>query len=489
MAEAFPEKLKDLIAGGENVTVEFKESKTAINKDVYETVCSFSNRYGGYIFLGVKDNGEIVGVDSDKIVKIKKEFTTSVNNENKMYPPLYLFPTEYETEGKHILRVNVPESPNVCMCGGRIYDRIGDSDIDVTRHSDEVFRLYARKSGSCYVNKVFPAFHTKDLRADLIERARTMSRSREKNHIWLSLSNDELVRSAGLILKDPDTEKEGLTLAAILLFGSDELIASVLPQHKTDAIYRVFNTDRYDDRDVITTNLIESYDRLMSFGQKHLNDTFHLDGIQSVNARDNILREIISNLLAHRDYSSQYVAKLVIERNRVYTENANLTHGHGALSLSTFQPFSKNPPIAKVFREIGLADELGSGMKNTYKYTKLYSGAEPEFIEADIFRITIPLSEDATATVVPPATASHIEENAEQNPIGEEGDKEELPLSEIEKNALLKIKNNPYATQKELGKMLNVTERTISRIIKKLKASGIIERVGSDRHGHWSTKL
>lgn len=77
------------------------------------------------------------------------------------------------------------------------------------------------------------------------------------------------------------------------------------------------------------------------------------------------------------------------------------------LNLATFDPFQKNPPISKVFREIGLADELGSGMRNTYKYTKMYSGAEPEFMEGDIFRITISLPDVATATVGPtsiPAT-------------------------------------------------------------------------------------
>ena len=69
--------------------------------------------------------------------------------------------------------------------------------------------------------------------------------------------------------------------------------------------------------------------------------------------------------------------------------------------ISSFEPFPKNPPISKVFREIGLADELGSGMRNTYKYTKLYSGAEPEFIEGDVFRTIIPLSPVATAKVGP----------------------------------------------------------------------------------------
>jgi ATP-dependent DNA helicase RecG len=226
------------------------------------------------------------------------------------------------------------------------------------------------------------------------------------------MSDEELLRSAGLILTDEHTQQEGITLAAILLFGKDSTIMSVLPQHKTDAIFRVVNTDRYDDRDVVITNLLESYDRLLAFGQKHLNDTFHLEGIQSVSARDHILREIISNLLAHRDYSSGYVAKFVIEKSRIYTENANLSHGHGMLNLATFDPFQKNPPISKVFREIGLADELWSGMRNTYKYTKMYSGGEPKFEEGDIFHITIPLSEVATATVGPSSSTPTTEASA-----------------------------------------------------------------------------
>ena len=85
----------------------------------------------------------------------------------------------------------------------------------------------------------------------------------------------------------------------------------------------------------------------------------------------------------------------------MYTENGNLANGNGVLNFSQFEPFSKNPPIAKVFREVSLADELGSGMRNTYKYTKLYSGGEPQFIEGDLFRTIIPLKPIATAKVGP----------------------------------------------------------------------------------------
>lgn len=263
-----------------------------------------------------------------------------------------------------------------------------------------VYQLYARKSGSYFVNKV-TRFGIDDLRSDLIERARAMTSIRNANHPWKSMSDEELLRSAGLILKDEMTQNEGITIAGILLFGKDSTIMSVLPQHKTDAIFRVENTDRYDDRDVIITNLLDTYDRLIAFGHKHLSAPFVLEGVNSVSARDKILREIFSNLLAHRDYSSGYVAKFVIEKNKMFTENGNRANGNGLLNIVSFEPYAKNPPISKVFRELSLADELGSGMRNTYKYTKLYSGGTPEFIEGDIFRTIIPLNEISVGVVGP----------------------------------------------------------------------------------------
>ena len=60
-------ELLKLIEDGENIRVEFKKSTTEITKDVYDTVCSFSNRDGGIILLGVKDSGEILGVAPDAV--------------------------------------------------------------------------------------------------------------------------------------------------------------------------------------------------------------------------------------------------------------------------------------------------------------------------------------------------------------------------------------------------------------------------------------
>jgi len=79
-------------------------------------------------------------------------------------------------------------------------------------------------------------------------------------------------------IRDYQTGKEGITLAGILLFGKDKTIHSAIPHHKTDLILRRENLDRYDDRDDIRTNLIDSYDRIITFGQKNLPDPFYLEG-------------------------------------------------------------------------------------------------------------------------------------------------------------------------------------------------------------------
>lgn len=460
------DEIRELIKIGEKIDVEFKESKTALTKDVFDTVCSFSNRTGGHILLGVNDQKEIVGVNEDKIDKIIKDFTNCINSPQKIYPPLYLIPEVFDIDGKKIIYIKVPEGTQVYRHNGRIWDRSYEGDINITDHADLVFKLYARKQNSYFVNKVYPNLDISFLDSAVIEKARKMAVVRNENHAWGSMNNEELLRSANLILVDPDTKREGITLAAILLFGKENTIMSVLPQHKTDAIFRVENKDRYDDRDVVTTNLIDSYERLISFGQKHLNDLFVLDGIVNVNARDRILREIVSNTLAHRDYSSGFPSKMIIDDEKIVIENSNLSHGIDPLDIQKFEPFPKNPSISKVFREIGLADELGSGMRNTYKYTQLYSKQQPLFEEGDIFKTIIPLKRIATKRV------------------GGENVPQDVPhgKNELTNFIIEQVKSNNKITRQELAKKAKVSVKTVQRALSEIDD---LKYVGSGNNGYW----
>ena len=143
----------------------------------------------------------------------------------------------------------------------------------------------------------------------------------------------------------------------------------------------------------------------------------------------------------------------------------------GALDLQKFEPFPKNPAISKVFREIGLADELGSGMRNTYKYTQLYSGQNPLFEEGDIFRTIIPLKKIATQKV----GGENVPRNVPQ-------DVSRMSLEEIENIIKDMIKEDNKVSRKDIAMILGVSEKTITRYIKEIPN---IKYVGKGKNGHW----
>ena len=128
------------------------------------------------------------------------------------------------------------------------------------------------------------------------------------------------------------------------------------------------------------------------------------------------------------------------------------------LDLAQFRPFSKNPPIAKVFREVSLANELGSGMRNTYKYTKLYSGGEPQFIEGELFRTIIPLKPIATAKVGPASTQDTTQDTVQDTTQDREQtllDYCAVPRSREEIQRHIGIANREYFRQSILNPLLD----------------------------------
>lgn len=250
-------------------------------------------------------------------------------------------------------------------------------------------------------------------------------------------------------------------MAGALLFGRDEVVLGVVPHHRTDALVRVHDLDRYDDRDDIRTNLLESYDRLMAFVNKHIADPFHLEGSERVSLRERIFREVVANLLIHREYLNPFPAKLIIQRDRVTTENSNNPHGLGVLRPDDFSPSPKNPAIARVFREMQWAEELGSGVRNLFKYARAFGGQDPVLSEDSIFRVAVMLPQRATDTAtVQPRAESKAESKAESQ--------EQRALALLLAGALSKAQ---LASRLGLPGASGALNRSVSRLL----ARGMIE--------------
>ena len=80
----------------------------------------------------------------------------------------------------------------------------------------------------------------------------------------------------------------------------------------------------YDDRDDIRRNLMGAYYRLLTFIPEDLPDRTYLKGMQRISLRDMIFRDVVANLLVHREFSNVFPAILTIYKGPVVTENRNL---------------------------------------------------------------------------------------------------------------------------------------------------------------------
>ena len=488
-------KLQTIFTIGETVAVEFKRCGNGIESDTYETVCSFLNRFGGDVFLGVLDDGTVVGVSEKAAADMVKNFIKTVSNPTVFSPTIYLVPEIIKYDNKRtIIHVHIPPSAEVHSYKKVIYDRIDDADVKVTA-TGTIAQMYIRKQNIFTEKKIYPYARMEDLRLDLLPQIRVMAQNHAGGqHPWTAMSDEELLKSAGLYGRDIATGEEGYNLAAIMLLGKDDVILNVAPAYVTDALVRKVNVDRYDDREVVKTNLIESYKLLIEFGRKNLPDKFFLEDTVNKSLRNTIVREMVSNTLMHREFTSSYTAKFVIEKNRMYVENANRASREGIITVNNLEPNPKNPIIAAFFRNIGYADQLGSGVRNLFKYSKFYSGKEPEFAEGDVFRIVVPLDEaysydfgqdnEVKIATKDGEIATIGVKNATKEAIIET--KKELTKEEIQ--ILRLIEEDPFVKQKMLHEKTGISLGTIKRILPRLQGKGVLVREGGKRFGKWIIK-
>ncbi|MCL2059302.1 MAG: putative DNA binding domain-containing protein [Oscillospiraceae bacterium] len=471
-------KMKTILAVGETIAVEFKRCGGKIEADTYETVCSFLNRFGGDVFLGIEDNGEVIGVPPKSAPDMVKNFISVISNPDVFVPTVYLSPEIMEYKNKTIIHIHIPPSSEVHTYKRIVYDRANDADVKITATS-QIAAMYIRKQNIYTERKVYPYVRDSDLRLDMLPRIRNMAANRHNGiHPWTDMPNTELLQSAGLYCEDKATGEWGYNLAAVMLLGRDDVILNVSPTYRTDAIVRRVNTDRYDDRLIVQTNLIESYERLMGFAEKHLMDKFYLEGDARISLSGAISREMLVNTLMHREITAPYYAKFVIEKDRMYTENANRAVSGEAITPDNFEPNPKNPIIAAFFRNIGLADELGSGVRNLYKYGRRYSGQDPQLIDGDVFRIIMPLDDSYSfnAGTKKSQRADTKCKNCTLN----------CTLSE--KAIIEYVNENPTATQSAIAAAIGKSLRSVKADMTHLQQNGILIREGSRRDGRWTGK-
>ena len=170
------------------------------------------------------------------------------------------------------------------------------------------------------------------------------------------------------------------------------------------------------------------------------------------------LREAVINAIVHNDYSEELSP--VIE---IYEDKIVVTSYGGLLSGQTEEDFfgcmsmPRNRELMRVFRDLDLVEQLGSGMTRILKaYDK------------SIFKITNNYIQ--VSFLICEITNKDIREAAEQDT----------------KNAIADVMfDNPRITVNSLASYFRMSKSTMSRNIKKMQEEGKIERIGSNRNGKW----
>lgn len=187
------------------------------------------------------------------------------------------------------------------------------------------------------------------------------------------------------------------------------------------------------------------------------------------------LREALLNALCHKQYQSGIPIQISVYDDRLYIANCgslpenwtveNLMQKHASI------PY--NPDIAHVFYLAGFIESWGRGIEKICSACRQNKVPLPEYmIHPGDIMVKFIAPEDRT-----------VRQNNRVN--DRVNDKVNDKISSNEYKLLNYLIEDPGYTVSQLSDKLGVSRKTISTYQKKLKASGIIRRVGSDRKGYW----
>lgn len=175
------------------------------------------------------------------------------------------------------------------------------------------------------------------------------------------------------------------------------------------------------------------------------------------------MREAVINAIVHSDFSREIPPVFEIFSDRmVFTSYGGLIPGQSEQDFFSCSSMPRNRELMRVFKDVGLVEQLGSGMSRILKvYDKSIFNISEHFI-----KVQFPFSMPKDQKIIASGNENGNEKNEEQK-------------------ALEILKLQPTITAKEMATQMGVSARTIGRIMKILRDKKMISRVGSDRKGYW----
>lgn len=454
-----------ILPASESEKIEFK---TSFNEEVIETLVAFSNTKGGIVYVGIADNAEIKGISTGK------ETTAQWINEikNKTAPQIIPDIEVLSVEGKNIALIGVKEYPvKPVSTRGRYFKRVGNSNHILS--ISDVVNLHLKTVNSSWDFYLKDGKSLNDIAFEKVQKLIDTLNRRNK----VAIEDDPLT----FLRKYQLVSDEKITNACWLLFMPDMDICT------TVELGRFSSSTLIKDSLTLNGDLFSEAEEIMKFILKHINKQVIIKGqLENEERWDyplDALRELVLNMVIHRDYTSPYDSVLKVFDNYIEFYNpgalpADIDLEHLLNNDYVSQP--RNKLIAEIFKASGLIEKYGSGIKRVLKDFKDYKLPQPEFrimISGFIVKVYASSFKEFTENVKIPDNVPDVPDNVP-----------DVPDKRLELIMGLIKQNNKILLQ-EISEQLKVSKRTVRRDIEKLKLENKLKRVGGEKVGHWELTI
>lgn len=447
----------------ENQNIEYKE----VWKDEYlKWVCGFANAQGGTLYIGVADDGTVVGLADAK--RLQEELP------NKMRDVLGLIVdlTLHESDGKEYLEIGVPASSFAVNYNGEYHYRSGATRQQLKGAALNAFLL--RKSHTRWDELPVDGVSANDLDKDSLALFRRLMRGGRNMPLSRleAMSDDELLRSLHLYTADGKLKR-----AALLLFHEDPEIWFTGAYIK---IARFVSETDFIYQDEIHGSLIQQTERVFDLlFSKYLYPHVAYEGIHRVERLplpEEAVREGVLNALMHRAYEDGAPLQIRIYNDKVtignsYGYNADITPETIQL-LHESRPY--NPDIANAFFRAGYIESWGRGIEKLIVACTDYGCSTPYYLPSGPRNIRLVMP---TSFVLSGQKNELVPELVPQN-LALIHEPDLKPVYDL-------IVQSPSITIDRIAELLSISKRTVNRRIAELKAAKLICRTGPTFSGQW----
>ena len=427
----------------ENQNIEFKQEYVP---DIRKEVMGFANADGGTVYVGVRKDGEILGISDPDEVMLK-----IVNSLKDSLAPDVMPFVKVDTikiEEKQVIEIDVTTGTNrpyylreKGLKPSGVYVRKGSSTQPMTEEG--IREMLIQNSGRSFelsrsMNQDL-TFHT--LEAEMQRRSIEIGPSQMRT---LKLIGDD-----GLY-----------TNLALLLSDQCETTIKV-------ALFQGIDKELFRDRKEFTGSVLKQLEEVYGFIDLLNKTKATFSGLDRTDTRDypeEAVREALLNSIVHRDYSFSGSNLINIYDDRIeFVSLGGLVSGLELKSIFLGVSQSRNPNLAAVFYRMRLIESYGTGIgkiERSYKFCR----AKPEFETArGVFRVTLPNRNE--------------EQKIEIQTI--EDTNNDVSLREQKDMILRYAKENGSITRKEAENLINAGTTKAFRLLKELCGAGKLKHKGS----------